>query len=240
VQYIRSLETLEGAVIIALSGQKGGLGRSTVAISLAAHWLEKGRSVLLVDADPQRTVSTWLEIAQERGRAVPTLVAMGGTMYQPTQLPRLAPRFDVVIIDPPPGVGDVQRAALMIADLAVLPCGPSAHDCWALAESLQLLEQARSLRPELEAAILVTKKIARTVLAREARSVLEETKLRVLATEIGYRTDYQEASAAGAGVTTWQRAGAAAAEIRSLAGEIDLLIGKRSRRRRDRAGGGLA
>jgi len=209
--------------IYAMCGQKGGIGRTTIAVSLAAHWLEKGRKVLLVDSDPQRTASTWVEIAVEHNRPAPTSVYMGATLWKPDQLPKIAPQFDIVIIDTPPRLGDVQRAALMIADVALLPCGPSAHDCWAMAESVELINQARIVRPEIGAAIVLTRKVARTVVGREAREVLAESGLPVLGIELGYRIDYQEASAAGAGVTTHAPTSFAASELRQLAAELELL-----------------
>lgn len=216
--------------IIAMSGQKGGIGRTTIAECLAAHWLQLESSVLLVDADPQRTASTWAELALEHNLQAPTVVSMGAAMWQADQLPRLAPRFDYVIIDTPPRLGDVQAAALMIADIALVPCGPSAHDCWALAESIESLRKAQALRPDLEARIVITRKMARTIVGREARDVLAETGLSVLEAELGYRTDYQEASAAGAGVTTWRPNGEAAREIAALGAEIVKLARSTKRR----------
>jgi chromosome partitioning protein len=205
----------------AIAGQKGGVGKSTVALSLTAEWLARGRRVLLVDSDPQRTATTWGEVALEQGRPVPTLVGMGATMWQPDQLPRLAAGFDVVIVDTPPRLGDIQRAALMVADVVVLPCGPSAHDCWALAEGLELVHQAQTLRPNLLASVLLTRKVAGTVIGRDARNVLTGTGLPVLLSELGYRTDYQEASQAGQGASTYRPSSAAAAEIRALATELE-------------------
>jgi chromosome partitioning protein len=210
---------------IAIAGQKGGVGKTTVAVALTAEWLLRGQQVLLVDADPQRTATTWVEIATEHKRPMPTLVAMGATMWQPDQLPRLAPGFDVVIVDTPPRLGDVQRAALMVADLVVLPCGPSAHDCWALAEGLELISQAKTVRQDMRACVLLTRKVGGTVIGRDARDVLGGTGLPVLKTELGYRTDYQEASAAGQGASTYKPSSVAAAETRALVEELEAFAG---------------
>src|SRR5262245_4570065 len=123
-------------MIIAFCGQKGGAGKTTAALVTATEWLLRGRRVLLVDADPQGSAKTWGEVAAEGGSAAPTVVAMGAGLHRPDQLPALARSFDLTLIDCPPRHGEIQRAALMVADLAVLPCGPSGLDVWALGESL--------------------------------------------------------------------------------------------------------
>src|SRR5262249_16225733 len=125
-----------------------------------------------------------------------------------------------VIIDSPPRHGDIQRSALMVADLAVLPCGPSAADAWALASSLELLAEARTLRPALQGCILITRKQGRTVIGKRAREALVASELPVLRTELGYRIAYQEAVGAGQGVTTYAPSDVAAVEVRNLVDEL--------------------
>ena len=128
-------------MIIALTGQKGGVGKSTTAISIACEAMTRGLSVLLVDADPQQTVATWHAVANESGHPTPTVIAMAATMHRPDQLPKIAAAFDLVVIDCPPRNGDIQKAALMVADVALLPSGPSGADAWALASSLDIVRR---------------------------------------------------------------------------------------------------
>jgi len=211
--------------IIAIAGQKGGSGKTTVAIALTAEWLRRGKRVLLVDGDPQKTATTWVEVAIEKAKPVPTVTAMGATMWRPDQLPKLAQGFDVVIVDTPPRLDDVQKAALMVADVAVMPSGPSAHECWALAEQLDLVSKASVVRPELRACLLLTRKVGGTLIGREAREALTSTGVPVLKIELGYRTDYQEASAAGLGASTYKPSSVAAVETRALVDEIEDFAG---------------
>jgi chromosome partitioning protein len=210
-------------VIIALTGQKGGVGKSTLATSLAAELLARGGRVLLVDADPQGTSRTWGEVAAEGGHPLPTVVAMGATMHRPEQLPRVAQGYDHVVIDGPPRHGDIQRSALMVADLALLPCGPSAADAWALTSSVELLQEARSLRGGLRAYVVITRTQGRTALARSAREALKDCGLPLLGTCLGYRVAYAEALGAGLGVTTYAPRDPAAAEVRALVDELFAL-----------------
>lgn len=208
-------------MIVAFAGQKGGVGKSTTAISLAVAALERGSRVLLVDADPQGTARTWGEVAAERGRATPTVVAMGATMHKPGQLRDVAAGYDMTFIDCPPRHGEVQRSALMVADLVVLPCGPSAADAWALASSLEVVNEARTMRDELQACVLITRKQGRTALGKGARKVLESAGLPVLGTELGSRIAYQEALAAGQGITTFAPRDAGTRETFDLLDELE-------------------
>jgi chromosome partitioning protein len=211
-------------MIVTFTGQKGGAGKSTSAVCLGVAALERGQRVLLVDADPQGTVRTWGEVATERGRAVPTVVAMGAAMHKPGQLKDVAAGYDLTIIDCPPRHGEIQRSALMIADVAVLPCGPSAADAWALTASLDVVNEAKTVRDELQACVLVTRKQSRTALGKGARKVLESCGLPVLESEIGYRIAFQEAMALGMGITTYAPRDVGTKETFNLLDELERLF----------------
>jgi chromosome partitioning protein len=211
------------AMVIALAGQKGGTGKTTTAVCLASEWHARGRRVVLVDADPQGSSRTWAEVAAEANHASPTVIAMGSGLHRPDQLPALASSYDFAVVDCPPRHGDIQRSALMVADLVVIPCGPSGLDAWALGATLDLIEEARIVRPDLQVVVVITRRVARTTLGAQARDVLASSQLRVLAAELGHRVAYQEALAAGLGVTGYAPTSAAAAEVRALADELEHL-----------------
>jgi chromosome partitioning protein len=141
-------------------------------------------------------------------------------MHRPGQLPDMAAAFDLTLVDCPPRHGDVQRAALMAADLAVLPCGPTAADAWALAGALDMVKEVETLRDHLRACVLITRRQGRTVLGKGARAALEASGLPVLRTTLSHRVAYQEAIAAGQGVTTYARKDPAAREIEDLFDEL--------------------
>lgn len=209
--------------VYAFTGLKGGVGKSTAAIGCAVEWMRRGRKTLLVDADPQKTAMIWSQVAVEHRRPIPTVISMGETMHEPLQIPYLAEQFDVVVIDTPPSLAAVTRSALMVADVAVLPCGPSTHDTWALSPVVELVAAARSVHPGLLARILVTRKVVGTAIGKTARSVLREVEIPLLESELCYRTDYQEAPAVGLGPTTYRPGGLASLEIRNLVNELEEL-----------------
>jgi len=210
------------ANIIAIAGQKGGAGKSTIAVCLSAEWHNRGLRVLLVDADPQATALTWAEVAAESEIESPTVIAMGDNLRQ--QLPRAAEGYDVVVIDCPGRKSSKRQiGALMLADFALLPCGPSTPDVWALSESTALVDEVRELRPDLMAAVVINRR-TQTTEGKTARDAVAGVGLPVLSTTLGQRVAFSEALAGGIGVTTYQPASLAASETRDLADEIDRVI----------------
>ncbi len=208
-------------MIVALAGQKGGSGKTTVALNLADEWHRRGADVLVCDVDPQGTARTWSDVAADLATDGPTTIGMGEGFHD--ELPELAAGYDHTVIDCPPGHSARQRAAMMVADVVIVPCGPGATDIWSMAETIELARQARSVRPELEVAICVTRKDARTVIGDKAAEALRSTDLPVLDTMLGFRVAYQEAPNEGVGVTRYAPSGAAADEIQQLTDEIESL-----------------
>jgi chromosome partitioning protein len=222
-------------VVITLCGQKGGSGKTTVAIAAAAELHARGLRVLLVDADPQRTASTWAEVAIESGHTdrTPTVVGMGGRMHLAGQLDKLARDYDVAVIDCPPAFGDIQRSALQVADFAVIPCTPSPYDVWALAGSVALVGEVQASRPRLRAALLLNRTIEGTHISASTRAALEKLAVPLMRTELHARVAYAEAGAAGLGVAQYLPRDPAAAEIRSLVDELqELAHGQKKTRHR--------
>jgi len=211
-------------VILACVGQKGGTGKTTTAISLAVEWARRGERVLLVDTDTQGSVLTWADVAAERGAEhVPAVTALGAQLR--AQLAPLRSGFTVVVIDCPPAHGERQRAALMVCDVAVLPSGPDATELWALTSSADLVRDALTVRPQIKAAVLITRKDKRTSLGAASRSALEQLALPVLGAELARRVTYPEAIGAGLGPTTLAPSSEAAREVRRLATELERLGG---------------
>lgn len=206
-------------MIFACVSVKGGAGKSTVAVNLASEYMRRGSRVLLVDADPQGTSRVWSEVAAEMGHDAPAVIAMGKDMARPGQLDQVASSFDVVGIDCPGRDGKVVRAALMVADIAIVPCGASPADAWTLAQTLELIEEARTLRPNLRVCVVVTRR-RQTGIGKGARSDLADAGVPVLDVELAERVAYQQSMGEGRGVTTASPKSIAAKEIAALADAV--------------------
>jgi chromosome partitioning protein len=210
-------------MIVALLNQKGGVGKTTIALNLAGEWAGKGKRVTLVDADPQGSALDW---SQQRAReGVPRLFGVVGlardTLHR--EAPELARDADHVVIDGPPRIASLMRSALLATDLVLLPVQPSPFDGWASAEMLALLREARIYRPELVARFVLNRCGARTVLARETAETLADHDPPVLASMIGQRIAFATAAQSGRLVRELEGETLAAREIAALATEIDRL-----------------
>lgn len=206
---------------ITMAGQKGGTGKSTLAIHLAAEWQRRGYRVLVLDADPQGTALTWSEEAAERGLRAPTITAMGDNLR--AQLPDLRKGYDIVIVDTAGRQSKRLAGALALTDLAIVPCKPSAADVWALGETIDLIERVQEIQPALEARI-VRNEIQRTAMAEAAQSIIEDCALSSFKTMLGRRVAFAEAMAEGKGVTAHAPGSLAALELTKLADEIEELL----------------
>lgn len=188
-------------MILALGGQKGGVGKSTVATSLAAELMRRKLRVLLVDADEQGTSNTWVQVAKAAEHPMPSFLQLSEDNLH-KKLGPAAAKVDHTIIDLPSRLGPRQRSALVVADAVLLPCGPSAADMWALTESVEMVASARKVRPDLRAFVLVNRTQKHTTAGKTLREDLRKWGLEVLYSQLSQRVAYRDALAAGLGVTT--------------------------------------
>ena len=205
-------------MIVALVNQKGGVGKTTLALHLAGRWAGKGKRVVVVDADPQGSALDWSEQRAREGmaRLFGVLGLPRETLHR--ELPEIAADADHVIVDGAPRIAGVARSALLAADLVLIPATPSPLDGWASAEMLRLLDEARVFRPGLPARMVLNRCAARTVIAREIAEALAEQDPPVLGARIGQRVIFADAARTGRLAEEL-----AAAEIAALAAEIEGL-----------------
>lgn len=207
-------------MIVALLNQKGGVGRTTLALHLAGKWALRGKRVTLIDADPQSSALDW---SKQRAREnVARLFGVVGltrdTLHR--EAPEIARTADHVVIDGPPRVAGLTRSALLAADLVVIPVQPSPLDGWASAEMLSLLREARIYRPQLAARFVLNRCDARTVIARETTEALADHDPPVLVSTIGQRVVFADAAQSGRLVFELAEGSAAAREIAAFAAEV--------------------
>lgn len=204
-------------MIIALTNSKGGVGKSTLAVHLCVWLHERGADVALVDADTQGSSSTWLREAQP---ALPIV-----RLQTPDELleetPRLRQSLDFVVVDGPAGLSEVTRAILLVADRALLPCGPSVLDLRAVHEAIRVVRQAQAIRQGPPRATLLPNKVqVQYRLSREFLATLPDLGL-PCAPGLHLRQTY--ADAAGQGTVVWRlgpRADAATQEIKEVFDEL--------------------
>ena len=204
-------------MIIAILNQKGGVGKTTIAIHVAAVLAGKGGSVLLVDADPQGSALDWSATRKQKG-----LFSVVG-LPKPSlhkELQSLAKNYDHVVIDGPPRVYDVARSAIMAADLVLIPVQPSPYDVWAAKEIVVLLEEASSFKDKLKIAFAINRKIVNTAIGRDVTEALASYAVPVLKAALAQRVAFAESASSGQTVLETDPNGLAAQEVASLVDEI--------------------
>jgi len=207
-------------MIVALLNQKGGVGKTTLALHLAGAWAAASRSVLLVDADPQGSALDWAEQRAREGHhhRFGVIGLPRETLHR--ELAGLAQGQAFVVIDGPPRVTGIARSALLAADLVIVPVQPSPLDGWASAEMVRLITEARIFRPTLASRFALNRCAPRTHMLRETLAALADAEPRPLGARIGQRILFAEAVRSGRLVDELEPQGPAATEIRALAAEI--------------------
>lgn len=198
-------------MIIALTTQKGGTGKTTLATSLAVAAVEAGETVAVFDLDPQGSLAAWGEQREAETPHVETFpvekIKQMGAM-----LDQLSSKFSTIILDTAGADTVVSRAAMMASDLCLLPLRPTRIDLLAIKPTVQAV-----LRLDKRFAFVLNQcptmpKNNRAFEVKDGLSAIGDLALPL----IGQRVDYQDAYAGGEGVTELAPDGKAAEEMREL------------------------
>lgn len=208
-------------VIITLASTKGGVGKSTTTASLAWELSNRQYRVAVVDTDPQGSMLDWADQGDGDG---PLVVGMGDNIAK--DLPRFASDYDVVIVDTGARAGTRMGRAMALAHLVIVPTGAGPTDVWAVGQTLEVVERARSVRLDGGPQVLILPNAIdmRTSLGRQIEGLLAETEEPVSKAALGARVAFVEAIAAGKGVTGYSPRSAAADEMRRLTDEVESLL----------------
>jgi chromosome partitioning protein len=207
-------------MLIATTNSKGGVGKSTIAVHLAVWLHEQGRKVVVIDCDTQQSCSRWLHRINVE---IPT-VQMGTPDEVFKYALDLISQADLVIADGPAGLAELTRALLMVCDLALVPCGPSALDLESSRMTVEVIQQARKIRKgDLPKALFIPNRLqTNTILANELMVVSSRLGIPVTKSSLRLRQIY--ANAPGQGQVVWNipnAPGEAVADMQLLCQEIN-------------------
>jgi chromosome partitioning protein len=202
---------------ITFAQQKGGAGKTTVLAHLAAAWAEAGRTVAVIDLDPQQSMTRWSAL-----RADPAIAAIESKDYRAGGDIKAARRgHDLVLVDCPGAASSLLESAMRESDLVLAPCQPSVMDVWALASVVATADRLK--RP---VRILLNRVPPRLGSLEEVLAALGPHRALLLATQLGNRNGYSRAMLHGRTAPELAPRSSAAAEIAGLRAELTAFLAR--------------
>jgi chromosome partitioning protein len=195
-------------MIVIVSSEKGGTGKTTISTNLAIMRAQKGADVFLIDADSQRSASDFFAVREQEGHH-PSLCCAGisgpGTY---DEIRKLSQKFDDTVIDVGGRDTITLRKALLAADVAIIPFIPSQLDVWGLDRMDEIVHEAKILNENLRAISVMNKVDSnpRIMLKEEALTIAKDLKnIKFSGLTVGYRVSYRRCIADGIAVTELQK-----------------------------------
>jgi chromosome partitioning protein len=193
---------------IAFIAQKGGSGKTTLAVHIAVAAGQAGERVVLVDTDVQGSASTWGQVRQNQR---PPVVKIAPTDLQRVLDASIHDKMTLAIIDTAPHAAPGVATIAALANFLIIPCRPTAFDLAAIGSSVDIVHAAKK-----SAAFVLNACPARAPEVAEAQEALASYRLPVARVHIGERRAYARAVASGRAVTEFEAHGKAAEEITAL------------------------
>jgi chromosome partitioning protein len=206
--------------VLTIAQQKGGSGKTTLAVNIAQTLVSQGKSVALLDTDPQGSLGRWFMARRDRVGAGTGLefgtASAWGVSYECEKLRKIN---DFVIVDTPPKIDADLRPALREADLVLVPVAASQVDLWATEGVLELARRERR-----DVMVVLNRITGRARLTGDMIGEIKALEMPLAQAALGSRVVYAEALGLGLAAAEMGRASVAAGEVAALVAEIEAAL----------------
>ena len=172
--------------VISILNQKGGSGKTTIAINLARAYQLQGHSVLLVDSDKQGSSRDWQ--SADENNPIPLLVLDQVSIDR--DIKKVVNKYKYIIVDGSPQATEIAVATIRASNFILIPMQPSPFDIWASSNLIELVKQGMTKNQNLKAGIVLTRLVKNTKIGNEISQIIHDFELPVLKSNIGQRTCY--------------------------------------------------
>lgn len=200
------------AKVVTFAQQKGGAGKTTLLTQLAVALNSPKRRVALIDLDPQKTLSAWMDERIRRSDEADMDLIESSEWRVGADISKAGRDADLIFIDCPGNADVTLNRVLRATDLVLAPAQPSAPDVWATRAVLKM-----AAREGADARVVLNRVPPRGGAIEDMAARLEQEGAELMKERIGNRVAFASAFAKGAGVTETEKSSKAAAEIDALA-----------------------
>ncbi len=207
------------ATVFSITNQKGGTGKTTLAMNFAAGLAQRGRT-LVIDADPQGSAGQWAGVAPDDKPFPVSVIAVAGNLGR--EINRFREDYQHIVIDCPPTLEtDNTRQSMMTSDIVLIPTLPSPVDLWASVRLANTIEQIKMSRLNFRAYMIINQLEPRSAISRGMQQALSEFDIPALDNHLRRRAIYRNAALEGTSVFCMgKRAEPAAQEISAIIEEL--------------------
>lgn len=205
--------------VITIAQQKGGSGKTTLAVNLGVMLARRGATVAFLDTDPQGSLGRWFMTRHDGGRATGMEFSTASAWGVGYEVGKLRDMADFVIIDTPPKADSDLRPALRVADLVIVPVASSLVDLWATDGVLDLAR-----REGREVLVVLNRARPGTRLGAEVEQAAKELDAKIADTQVSNRVAYAETLGQGLGGIEAARSPAMRAELEALLTEVEAQL----------------
>lgn len=177
-------------LIIAVAHQKGGVGKSTIALNLTSFFSRSGVKSAVVDADAQGSISNLIHSFGENNTYGTVQLIERNSFQSFAELSKLT-QYDVLLLDTPPYLSSNLNEIFQVADFVLVPTKPAVFDMFAIEGTMELIYQAKNLKKNLKTGVVINMSAGGAKHVEEIKIYLKNKGINVLKTEIAKRVEFE-------------------------------------------------